>query len=394
MAGLPWVAVYRDLPRHRKSLALGVELRDPRAWTYLVEGWLWAAENAPDGAIRGEAAAMMLEAACGWRGAPGVFAAAAIKAGFIDVAADGLAFHSWEEHEGAHIAAAEASAKRAKAWREQQKTKKLRAPKRPRARTRSVHVTNASKMGDRDRDLEASPPTAGPAASSIRPADPLCRSAPIGMLDGDHRPEPLSPAPVLAAWKLLEGHSAAQFGMEPRPEPTALDIAQLEVALRDHGGDPAWLLDTLQTWLNRAGKFAAELERQGDTRVFLKPTQWKNFKRSRPAPAAVTVGPIYEGPAGDLWAELLRWLSEEGKTYALTQLIQCSPVELEGKTLILAAPDRHFGNWVAEHWLGLLENGLDQLGKAVRIKLTWPEEGAPPESFRERHSYTHARAAA
>src|SRR5688572_15962882 len=46
---LPWIKVFTNLPRHWKADRLGELLDDPRAWTYVVELWLWAADVRPDG---------------------------------------------------------------------------------------------------------------------------------------------------------------------------------------------------------------------------------------------------------------------------------------------------------------------------------------------------------
>jgi hypothetical protein len=103
--GLPWIPVHTNLPNHPKSIALGAAIGDRRAWTYVLQAWLWAAEHAPDGRLSGRNGAVLIEHAAGWTGEPGAFAAAAVDAGFVDKGPDGsFVFHDWDLMNGAHVA--------------------------------------------------------------------------------------------------------------------------------------------------------------------------------------------------------------------------------------------------------------------------------------------------
>lgn len=105
-----------NLRFHPKAIALGIELSDPRAWTYLVELWCWVSQNMPTGVIPGTAAQMVVEHALCWR-EPGKLVEALIKHGWLDKTDAGLAVHDWKEHAGAHLAKAEKEAKRLRAYR-------------------------------------------------------------------------------------------------------------------------------------------------------------------------------------------------------------------------------------------------------------------------------------
>lgn len=94
---LPWIKVYGDLPTHRKSVTLAALLNEPRAWTYVVELWLWVSRNKPDGHLT-TIPDRAIAAVSGWRGDPALFVDALRQSGFLDE--DDL--HGWHEHNGAH----------------------------------------------------------------------------------------------------------------------------------------------------------------------------------------------------------------------------------------------------------------------------------------------------
>jgi hypothetical protein len=411
MAGLPWIAVHRDLPRHRKALALGVALEDLRGWTYLVEGWLWAAENAPEGVIRGEAAAMVLEAACGWRGEPGRFAAAAIKVGFVDPVGEGLAFHDWEEHEGAHIAAAKASAKRAKAWRETKKVKGKRADKTRSERTRTEPAPNASKMGERDRDQdppsgeeEQMPPPPetefAPSAEPEPPAPPPFEEVRIPR-PPQAAQEPLTDERATRAVEALQELDAARlerFGGASRVQRFTSVHAEQVLGLLDlHAGEMAWLLDTYTRWATRSD-WPATRSVPGMVELFLKPEQGEDHIGPKPRAQATTAPPSWpsaEPAAANVWASVLECLGAEGKHYALTWLQRAEPKAFDGNTLRLGVPDRHFGAFVEEQYRELLADTLEHLcGQPVDIELEAPDGEAEPAPFPRAHSFTRERRAA
>jgi len=135
MAGLPWIELHRDLPDHPKSILLGVKLRDERAWTYMVQLWLWCAAHAPFGRFDGPASSVVIERAAGWRGEPGALLAAAVECGFIDDEGGTMVIHGWDERAAAHLAKAEKDRERQRRWREQAKA--------------NFSVTNASVTRDK-----------------------------------------------------------------------------------------------------------------------------------------------------------------------------------------------------------------------------------------------------
>ncbi len=112
--GLPWIRLYTTLPDDGRSLLLGALLGNPDAYLHMVARRPSHSRSAPDGVVRGEYAAQLVETAAAWRGAPGQFLEAAIKAGFItsvveydEVAPDrvvGYADVSWPAEQAAHVA--------------------------------------------------------------------------------------------------------------------------------------------------------------------------------------------------------------------------------------------------------------------------------------------------
>lgn len=95
---LPWIKVYGDLPTHRKSVTLAALLGEPRAWTHVVELWLWVSRHAPEGDL-GKMPDAAVAAVSGWRGDASAFVNALRVAGFLD----DTHVHGWHEHNGAHF---------------------------------------------------------------------------------------------------------------------------------------------------------------------------------------------------------------------------------------------------------------------------------------------------
>lgn len=109
---LPWIEVDTDLPRHKKSILLGHILTDDRAWTYMVQLWLWMAEHSPTGVVSGAYAAQIIERAAGWKGVPTHFVRAAIMAGFLEEDKDSFRVHNLENRLAAHVAKRQRDAER------------------------------------------------------------------------------------------------------------------------------------------------------------------------------------------------------------------------------------------------------------------------------------------
>lgn len=116
--GLPWIPVHTNLPGHPKAIALGLALKNKRAWTHLVQLWLWAGEHCPTGRVSARSAEALVEHAAGWEGEAGAFFAAASEVGWLDRDADGaVTLHDWDEHNAAHVEKRERDAARQRARR-------------------------------------------------------------------------------------------------------------------------------------------------------------------------------------------------------------------------------------------------------------------------------------
>jgi hypothetical protein len=101
MPTVPWIRLYHNWPRHRKTMALRNALGTAEPILCL---WLWAAENAPDGRL-GVMSHDDLESAAEWRGERGKAAFALVASGFVDVGEDGaMGLHNWESRTGAGVA--------------------------------------------------------------------------------------------------------------------------------------------------------------------------------------------------------------------------------------------------------------------------------------------------
>jgi hypothetical protein len=147
VAGLPWIEIETDLPTHPKSVRLALKLGDNRAWTYMVQLWLWCAEQVPTGRIDGEDAIALIAFGAGWTGDASRFVTAGIESGFIDRDGESFVMHGLAERLAAHIA------KRAKDKARQQKrrarlAKKFGAP----PVTRDVRVTGEGRPAESRRN--------------------------------------------------------------------------------------------------------------------------------------------------------------------------------------------------------------------------------------------------
>lgn len=106
----PWIKVNNDLPDHHKSDAFASALNTPRAWTHVVELWLWASRMKPDGNLADVSDAIVARRA-GWDGDAAAFVAALVKSGWLT---PDRRLHDWEEHQGAIRDKAERDRERAR----------------------------------------------------------------------------------------------------------------------------------------------------------------------------------------------------------------------------------------------------------------------------------------
>jgi hypothetical protein len=97
LMSLPWIKVYNDLPDHPKSDHLAALLGEPRAWTHILELWLWASRIRPNGNLSGLHPVVIAKRA-GWGGDAVTFVDALRQSGFMD----GEQLHGWMEYQGAH----------------------------------------------------------------------------------------------------------------------------------------------------------------------------------------------------------------------------------------------------------------------------------------------------
>ena len=139
MAGLPWIPLDVAFPTSRKAVALGIALREPLAWAYVVRIWTWCAQHAADGRVEGPDAVAVLEHAAGWATRPGELVAAMSlpHIRLLDETSGGFAIHDWDEHCGAHVEKRERERKRITAYRN---------------RTRTARVQNKYVRGERERE--------------------------------------------------------------------------------------------------------------------------------------------------------------------------------------------------------------------------------------------------
>ena len=100
MPTVPWIRLYHNWPRNRKTMKLRGELGTAEPILCL---WLWAAENAPDGYL-GAMSNADLESAAEWHGEHGKAAKALVDSGFIDINGNGtMTLHNWGMRTGAGV---------------------------------------------------------------------------------------------------------------------------------------------------------------------------------------------------------------------------------------------------------------------------------------------------
>ena len=144
---LSWIKLHANLPEHPKSDLLEAELLAPRAWTYVVQLWLWASKVRPNGDLSGLPPAIVARRS-GWEGDAVAFIDALRKVGFLD----GDVLHGWEDEQGAHLRKAERDRDRAKTARAAKRTARNGAPE---AESRDGRATVAEPTRDGRGDVAA-----------------------------------------------------------------------------------------------------------------------------------------------------------------------------------------------------------------------------------------------
>lgn len=229
MAGLPWIELHASLPRHPKSVQLGLVLGDERAWTYMAQLWLWCAESCPTGRIAKTLNKQVLECAAGWRGEPGKFVGAAIEVGFVDETEDGLVMHGWTERAAAHLAKLERDADR---QRKRYETIKKRFSAKPHAENAR---RNDGELAEKEEVSESSPrdshrnsnPNPNP---NLLPSEEERPTTPLPNLPDDR----FASGSAYFAWLQHERH-AEGFVTEKPPHPNDLGAFWSEVMLEFNG---------------------------------------------------------------------------------------------------------------------------------------------------------------
>jgi hypothetical protein len=98
---MAWIEVHQSLATHRKTFELADQLNisPVQAAGHLVFFWLWALDNAPNGALDGITPRMIARSAS-WNRSVDQFVSSMIVAGFIDEVDGVLSIHNWEDYTG------------------------------------------------------------------------------------------------------------------------------------------------------------------------------------------------------------------------------------------------------------------------------------------------------
>ncbi len=183
MSPYPWIKVATDLPDHPKAAALARRLGDPRAWSYVVALWLYAARYYPSGALPDDPdVRAALEAAARWNGEPGALAEALIEARVLERRRRRLVVHGWDEWQRPHMdKAAEARARLRKFRARKRREKRANAPDSQAMGNAPVRVSEGVRVEERREEEDpAGAAPAGARDSTRLPGTP---------------PEPLRPLP-------------------------------------------------------------------------------------------------------------------------------------------------------------------------------------------------------
>lgn len=161
VSGLPWIKLYGNVLEHPKSDMLEAELGVERAWTHVVELWLWASKVRPDGVLGGMSDAVIAKRS-GWSGDAEAFVAALMATGWLT---EERVLVGWDEHQGAHKRKVERD-------RERRKPKPDASPSGTSAKPARVPSgTSAKPEGESEMEIEKEiPPTGGVGGEPSAPA--------------------------------------------------------------------------------------------------------------------------------------------------------------------------------------------------------------------------------
>jgi hypothetical protein len=121
---MTWIKVYQSVRDHRKVVALadalGVE--EAHATGLLVNLWIWAVDNAPDGVLPESDRAVSRGA--GWNMDPHAFVSGLVSAELVDTGDVGeRRIHDWDYYTGNLIEHRKANVKRVQEWRSKNVTR-------------------------------------------------------------------------------------------------------------------------------------------------------------------------------------------------------------------------------------------------------------------------------
>lgn len=98
--GAKWLRLEADIVDHPKTGRLETLLGTPLAGWYVVRALSWLSRFCPTGQVR-DIDGASLESSCQWRGESGRLLDSLVKAGWLDVLANGgWEWHDWAEHQG------------------------------------------------------------------------------------------------------------------------------------------------------------------------------------------------------------------------------------------------------------------------------------------------------
>lgn len=160
---MAWFELDTDMPDDPKCAALGVRLKTPLAFGYVVRLYAYCYRHGTDRFSGPGAPATIEMTACAWRGRAGHLLAALIAEGFIDHAeGETLVVHGVAKRLEPHIA------------------KRERDAERMRERRANVARTSRERLGDKDKDKDKDP-SENTIVSEGDPPAPRDRPARVGL---------------------------------------------------------------------------------------------------------------------------------------------------------------------------------------------------------------------
>lgn len=161
MSGLPWIKLFGNLPDHPKSDLLEDILGVERAWTHVVELWLWVSRVRPKGTLEGLSDAVIAKRS-GWAHDAETFVRALIEAGWLT---EDRELAGWDEHQGAHVRKVERDRQRRKTKAEGDPGGEKKEPARNPRGTRAT--PEGEREREREREIPPNPPKGEPSDSDI-----------------------------------------------------------------------------------------------------------------------------------------------------------------------------------------------------------------------------------